>query len=56
MVAYLLTLEGPRTPAEMKTRIQSLALVGVLGNIRKGLIISYLVLIILRLFWQPMGP
>ncbi|KAG8716888.1 subtilisin-like serine protease, partial [Ceratobasidium sp. 394] len=37
LVAYLLAFEGPRTPAEMKTRVQSLALTGVLSNIRKGL-------------------
>ncbi|KAG8741622.1 subtilisin-like serine protease [Ceratobasidium sp. 414] len=36
LVAYLLAFEGPRTPAEMKTRVQSLALTGVLSNIRKG--------------------
>ncbi|KAG8690165.1 Suppressor of the cold-sensitive snRNP biogenesis mutant brr1-1 [Ceratobasidium sp. 395] len=36
LVAYLLAFEGPRTPAEMKTRIQSLALAGILGNIPNG--------------------
>ncbi|QRW12686.1 proteinase K [Ceratobasidium sp. AG-Ba] len=36
LVAYLLAYEGPRTPAEMKARIQSLALSGVLGNIPNG--------------------
>lgn len=36
LVAYLLSLEGPRTPFEMKTRVQSLALTDVLANIRKG--------------------
>lgn len=37
LVAYLLSLEGPRTPPEMKTRVQSLALTDVLTNIRKRL-------------------
>ncbi|KAG9084815.1 Suppressor of the cold-sensitive snRNP biogenesis mutant brr1-1, partial [Ceratobasidium sp. 370] len=36
VVAYLLAFEGPHTPAEMKTRVQSLALTGVLSNIPNG--------------------
>ncbi|KAF8608323.1 subtilisin-like protein [Ceratobasidium sp. AG-I] len=36
LVAYLLSLEGPRTPLEMKTRVQSLAVADVLTNIPNG--------------------
>ncbi|KAH7334860.1 peptidase 1 [Rhizoctonia solani] len=36
LVAYLIGLEGPRTPPEMKTRVQALARVDVLSDIPNG--------------------
>lgn len=36
LVAYLIGLEGPRTPSEMKTRIQALARTDVLVGIPNG--------------------
>ncbi|KAF8608328.1 serine protease [Ceratobasidium sp. AG-I] len=36
LVAYLLSLEGPRTPLKMKTRVQSLAVADILTNIPSG--------------------
>ncbi|GAB1523285.1 hypothetical protein RhiTH_006416 [Rhizoctonia solani] len=36
LIAYLIGLEGQRTPSEMKTRLQALARVNVLSSIRKN--------------------
>ncbi|KAG8733662.1 subtilisin-like serine protease [Ceratobasidium sp. 423] len=36
LVAYLIGLEGPRTPPEMKTRVQALARADILSAIRKS--------------------
>ncbi|KAL5638427.1 hypothetical protein ACGC1H_005195 [Rhizoctonia solani] len=36
LVAYLIGLEGPRTPPEMKTRVQALARADVLSDIPNG--------------------
>ncbi|CAE6442372.1 unnamed protein product [Rhizoctonia solani] len=38
LVAYLIGLEGPRTPPEMKTRVQALARADILSDIRKDCI------------------
>ncbi|CAE6436363.1 unnamed protein product [Rhizoctonia solani] len=39
LIAYLTGLEGPRTPPEMKTRVQALARADILSGIRKNRIL-----------------
>jgi uncharacterized protein YceH (UPF0502 family) len=36
LIAYLIGLEGPRTPSEMKARVQALARLDTLTDIRKN--------------------